>query len=191
MSAVFEKLIANGKVYKFKNLPEEAQLAMAHYMGVDGEAWDLEPYGVFEGLVNTHAFDHDWEKYVAAHKQNAETIVANLKKALPQIIEAKGDSEYGLVTVPTKTLIDAWAEIDSDAIKDFHGNFDAYHAWYQSRRGTSTRGGGKNPTWPVIFSDYEDELLQDGWHRFHQYIANGVKEIACLWYPKEAVVQWD
>jgi len=204
MHSTIQKLIANGKIYKFKDLPEEAQLAIVHYMGVDGEAWDLERFGVFEGLVNTeeklntarkylshHRFDDDFEQYVAAHNQNAQTIVDNLKKALPEIVKGKADSEYGLVTVPTKDLIDAWAEIDSDAVQDFSGDFDAYHAWYQSHRGESNRGGGDNPTWPVILSDFEDEILQDGWHRFHQYIANGAKKIACLWYPEEGVVQWD
>jgi hypothetical protein len=178
-------LLPRGKVYKFKDLPKEAQLAIAHYMGVDGEAWSFEELGVFEGLVDPHEFSaqDEREEFDAAFKHNAEVIVANLKSVLPEIVEAHGDYEIGLVTVPTAELIELWGEIDSDATEDFDGNFDAYHAWYQSTRHDDGRGGGENPTWPVILSGFHDELLEDGWHRFHQYIANGAEEITCLWYP--------
>jgi len=163
-------LIAKGKIHKYKDLPQEAQLAIAHYMGVDGEAWDL---GVFEGV------DSSW-----THQQRADNIVANLKKALPEIVQAHADFELGLVTVPTAELIELWGEIDSDATQDFDGDFDAYHVWYQKfRHQHDGRGGGDNPTWPVILSGFHDELLEDGWHRFHQYIENGAEEITCLWYP--------
>ena len=164
-----QNIIDQGKVYKFKDLPEEAQLALAHYAGVDGEAWDLEPFGVFEGM-SYRPLDV---------QRNGNIIVANLKKAMPKIVEEKGEGEYGLTTMPTKQLIEAFLEIDSDVT-----DFDAYHRCYQDACKKTGRGGGEKPTWPVILSEFEDELLQDGWHRFHQYIENGTEEIACLWYPE-------
>ena len=32
-----------GEIRKYEDLPQEAQLALAHYMAIDGEAWELAP----------------------------------------------------------------------------------------------------------------------------------------------------
>ena len=168
----------NGKIYQFKNLPIEAQLALAHYMGIDGEAWDFAEWGVYEdglrerdvGLTQTQ-FHELWE-------HNAKQLVQNLAKALPQIVERYGKLEYGLVNIPTQQLKDAWLEINDDAVKDYK-TFDAYHQWYQGGNNHYV----KTPTWPVILGSFHFELLEDGWHRFHGYIANNAYEIPALWYP--------
>jgi hypothetical protein len=38
--------------------------------------------------------------------------------------------------------------------------------------------------WPVIMSPFEDETFQDGWHRFHIYVANGHPDIPVIFYPE-------
>jgi hypothetical protein len=68
---------------------------------------------------------------------------------------------------------------DEDCHIDWN-TFDKYHEWYQSR-GNYDHDISK-PLWPVIISSDSEDTLQDGWHRFHCYIAKGVKFIPALYF---------
>jgi|TARA_Y100000034_G_C6675939_1_gene296955 cobalamin biosynthesis Mg chelatase CobN len=89
-----------------------------------------------------------------------------------------GTIEFGYVILPVDALLDFWRNCKSDANEHFE-DFDAYHKWYQNEGNHIT-----NPTWPVILSNFDDEILQDGWHRFHAYIELGANEIPAVWYPR-------
>jgi hypothetical protein len=122
----------------FRDLPVPAQLAMAHYMAIDGEAWQL-PEGT-----------ESWS-------------VSKLKKELPRLLpyfrRAYGDKHFGYVTIPMEALKES---ILQDDIFHQHGidSFEAYDKWLHGQPGFWS---AKHPTtrrWPVILSSYNDETLQ-------------------------------
>ena len=68
-------------------------------------------------------------------------------------------------------------------------NFDHYHEWYLENVLSKDAGRGMPPdsdeVWPVILSTFADEGLQDGSHRFHQYVELGLDKIPVLAYATE------
>lgn len=143
----------------FRNLPRPAQLAMAFYMAVDGEAWPLPP------------------KYVP-YEVSFRTIKRDFPSMLPWFVKEYGDRKFGYVEIPTEILI---REIMADAdIEDQFKEFADYHRWYV-KHGPMPRHEPRN-RWPVILSSEEDETLQDGWHRFHDYVRQGAEIIPALYY---------
>ena len=155
-----------GKIYPFSKLPLTAQLSIAHYMGVDGAAWmQKDDFGVFD----------NGSRYII------EGLISNMDK----IVAHYGTMEIGYVILSAESLKEFWKNCESDSSKHFD-NFDAFHKWYQS-----VGNHIKNPTWPVILSDFDDEILQDGWHRFHAYIEIGATEIPAVWYPGSGVTLFD
>lgn len=137
----------------FRELPLEAQMAVAQYFGVDGEAWPEPVYPV-------------------------------TREQLPGLVKTYGDVVFGYVEVPLDALT---AEVmEDDDLKDaFGSDFEAYHSWYMNDAGPKfspgKKGKYKSDRWPVFLSCYDDETLQDGWHRFHCYYARGVTLVPCLY----------
>ena len=89
-----------------------------------------------------------------------------------------------------------WARAED--IKEYIGNiaagqgyrgWDDYHEWYVenvlSRDDGRGMPRGAMPTWPIILSEFEDEGIQDGSHRLHQYMELGVEAIPCLLFKNE------
>jgi hypothetical protein len=69
---------------------------------------------------------------------------------------------YGLL--PTKIL--------TDEIEKYSGElFSEYHKWY----GNATDHG--NSILPIIINFNNEELIEDGWHRFHSYFEKGLTKI--------------
>ncbi len=68
-------------------------------------------------------------------------------------------------------------------------NFDHYHTWFMENvmAAEPHRGvpAGSKEVWPVILSTFADEGLQDGNHRFHQYVELGLETIPVLAYATE------
>jgi hypothetical protein len=101
------------------------------------------------------------------------------KESISQAVAEYGDIKFGYKIVPMKDLInEIMTRKESDIYEDF-STFDEYHQWYT---------GGVTPPkestiWPVILSSNIFEVLEDGWHRFHSYYAQGLKEIPVIWYP--------
>lgn len=90
--------------------------------------------------------------------------------------------KFGYVKIPTKVLCQAImdnfkAAKDSKDVLNW-ATWDEYHAWYVDCSFIPK----PNDVWPVILNRYDDELLQDGWHRFHAYVIQGVKKVPCLYY---------
>lgn len=145
-----------GKVMPFRKLPPAAQLAIAHYMAINGDAWDLP-----------------WEP--ARMPVRTEEI----RRMMPFFLEEYGDEPFGLVNIPTQALVEAVSQDDFFAGE--WASFEEYHAWYVSHGGVPHHP--KTNRWPVILSSFEDETLQDGWHRFHSYYEQGARTIPAVYYP--------
>ena len=59
-------------------------------------------------------------------------------------------------------------------LADHHGDdFDDYHRWYLANRDVPLH----TQRWPALRSDLSDEYFEDGWHRFHSYLAQGAATI--------------
>ncbi len=178
-----------GVVMPFSQLPTVAQLAMSHYMAVNGEAWEL-PEAVEDTYFNC---SQQWQaksleaiskgksaigEHDAIYRPAKEAFIA----ALPFFIKKYGERKFGLVTVPTAALIAAQMQLHRDD-DDFPGDFDSYHKWFMDHCGTEDHG---DSVWPVILDSTGDALLQDGWHRFHSYVERKLEHIPCLYYPRRA-----
>lgn len=68
-------------------------------------------------------------------------------------------------------------------------HFDHYHQWYLEKvlKTEPNRGVPEHSkeVWPVILSTFADEGLQDGSHRFHQYVEQGRTSVPVLAYTTE------
>jgi hypothetical protein len=56
-------------------------------------------------------------------------------------------------------------------IPDNVSSWDDYQKWYNDKTNHN------NSIFPIIINDESDELIVDGWHRFHSYIKKGFKDI--------------
>lgn len=64
--------------------------------------------------------------------------------------------------------------------EDEWATFDEYHAWYMSQDDPRQVDHGAS-VWPCIAEDIPDgPPIEDGWHRFHSYVAKGMAEIPML-----------
>jgi len=171
----------------FSQLPTPAQLSMAHYMAVNGEAWEL-PEEVEEAYFNC---SRQWqarsleairkgEGAIDEHDAIYRPAKEAFQAALSFFIKKYGERKFGLVTVRTAALIAAHLQFHRDD-DDFPDDFDAYHEWFLAHCGTEDHG---DSVWPVILDSSGDSLLQDGWHRLHFYVERKVDQIPCLYYPR-------
>lgn len=160
-----------GRIVKYRDLPQEAQLALAQYMAVDGEAWEVAP-GLDEAM---RAY---WPK------RDVKSWESVLRKFLPFYIDQYGGFDFGYIdAVPVKALIES-AMTDRELQQDWQG-WQEYHRWYMREAGGPKHNApGKKP-WPVVLSSFDDETLEDGWTRFHQYAERGLKTCPAVWFPRQ------
>ena len=79
---------------------------------------------------------------------------------------------FGYTTVKWSDLLDA---VNGDQVLIEQNRKYDYSYWSPSEY--------EVPTWPVILSNYEDETLQDGWHRFTAYCKLQI-DVPVLFYPQ-------
>jgi len=92
----------------------------------------------------------------------------------PQEVKA---GQYGLVNIPMESLV-AHIMQHNDEIRDNFESFDDYHKWYMTKNEVRAHKQVR----PVTLSPYDDETLQDGWHRFHTYYHNGLKTVPAIMF---------
>lgn len=160
LSRLDDLLAERHQIVAFRNLAEPYQLALVHYMAVDGEAWDAlseVPYGA-----------------------SADEIRNAIIGALPQYVGRYGDCQFGVVALPVGDVLRS--VMQDEEIRDAFSDWAHYHAWYLGCGDVPEHG----PTdrWPVILSGYDDETLQDGWHRLHSYVRAGHSDIPAVFYPE-------
>lgn len=84
---------------------------------------------------------------------------------------------------------DLKAYIEEVAIEQGYESFDHYHSWYKenvlSKEPDRGRPEGAETVWPVILDSYRGEGIQDGLHRFHQYVDAGVEVVPAIAFVDE------
>jgi hypothetical protein len=92
-----------------------------------------------------------------------------------------GKTKFGYGRVPTPELCKAcYANIQVSPVSDHDFvSFSDYNCWYLNQGNVIDHG---KSVWPVILNDFPDEFLQDGWHRFHSYVAKKLKSIPVLYF---------
>jgi hypothetical protein len=105
-------------------------------------------------------------------------------RILPKVIAKYGNKKFVYVEIPVNLLTKAIMQNPhSELYEDFTvkgKTFQDYHEWY-------VKGPLEfhvNHKWPVILGDLHYDILQDGWHRFHDYYRQGVELIPALWHTK-------
>ena len=150
----------------FANLPEEFQLAMAHYMSVDGAAWAVE---------------EDWSDWKWGEggpdpiRQSAlrNDVMTDLRRFMFRFVDHFGNIEFGVVNLPTESLMQAIRDID-----------DGFYSGLTFGKRDAEKWEYEIPTWPVILSSAHNDILQDGWTRFGRYYELGVEFTPCIFYLK-------
>ena len=172
---------AYGKVQAFKNLPLGFKLAMIWYMARNGEAWTTPDQ---EGNV-----DFDWGKKAWTHRSiTSQTMTEEKYKVFLTKNMAWFDKRYGHMKF--KTAMVPHEEFRKSLLANFKSNPEMTHIHTLKQFQELYQAGGsgvnhKDASWPVIFDDYGDSLLQDGWHRIHCYLNKGFPVIPCIGYlPK-------
>jgi hypothetical protein len=145
-----------GKVLPFRKLPSTAKYAMAHYMSIDGEAWKV-PKSIENGYKSKVPPDYDPSVAVV--------------KSIGWYTKYYGNRVFGLVNLPTD---DIFTLFHSPTAIAFHKMQELYE--------------DRKQIWPIILDfspvdEFNVGPIQDGWHRFTDYVTMGLKEIPCLYYP--------
>jgi hypothetical protein len=84
------------------------------------------------------------------------------------------------LTSKEKRKVFYYGEVPIDLIKDEvkdrlgYKTFDEYHKWY----GDDTDHG--DSVIPIIIDFDDEELIIDGWHRFHSYVRKGLDKVPVL-----------
>lgn len=145
----------------YRDMPETHQLAIAHYMSVDGAAW----------AYNHPAFeDWLWGEGTPYEPQMRLEMLEDLRKFLPRFIEHFGGVPFGMADLPCQDLQEVIKECNP-----YYEESDFLNAVSQ------IRGSYETPTWPSILHDSE-EILQDGWTRFHDRISLKIEMTPVVWY---------
>ena len=137
--------------YRFLSLP--AKKALAYYMAIDGEAWELPR--------DYCSVDLPYEKVEEYWARRMAFIVKYCEMAYGHIV-------FGYVEIPMDDILEAWRQTHNEnhpALAD--------HVSVPRRK----------ETWPVILSGFHDEVLQDGNKRLSDYIMTDVKTVPAIWYP--------
>jgi len=161
---------------KFKDLSDPYKRAMAFYMGVDGEAWseafdgldqeDMPRFDAGKDGADWHAF---WNRMLIEY--------------MPKFVELYGDVYFGVLEIDTGRLIDHLAA--SLAMQGDTRSAEEITAGARSTHDLPYHNHAQTDRWPVILSNYEDETMQDGFHRLGNYLRHGATEIPAIFYPQE------
>lgn len=87
---------------------------------------------------------------------------------------AADDREYIYGVIPMQVLKDEIMNCVGGDVGEDWDNFEEYHAWYKEGPGMMNHRN----VWPIILGM---EIIEDGWHRFHGYVAKGLKEVPAVW----------
>lgn len=169
-------LLASGfSISQFRDLPRTHQLALVHYLALDGEAWEWPA-----------AMETEFQNWISENKGiTNERQDAALRRIMVDHIDdfvmVHGDMEIGVAVVDMKVVKQHVLSVDPD-IGD-HGSWDAYHTWYTSGGGVPSYSDSDR--WPCVLSGMDNEAFEDGWHRLHSYAAAGHADLPVIFFPDE------
>lgn len=96
-----------GRIYSFSDLPLTAQLSIAYYMGIDGEAWfRVDDLGLLDKSI----------RYI---------VRRGLKSKMDAIVARYGTMEFGYVILSVETIREFWK----------YDDFPDIDSWYQETGG--------------------------------------------------------
>lgn len=150
-------LIVDKPVVTFAELPVTYQDALIYYMSVDGAAWAVK-----DGW-------EDWQWGDGTCPEFRAEVMEDIAKFRQRFVAAYGERRFGIATLPYQTLIDC---VNGD---------EAFENRKYEVNETPNTSEYVIPTWPVILSDFPDETLQDGWHRFDEYCVRKI-DVPVTWY---------
>jgi hypothetical protein len=156
-----------GRIQPFRALLPAQQMAIAQYCSIAGVSWNA-PLELWN--------------WISRHRGKRTPLAEELPKHMPCYLEQHGEQLFGVVDIPTAELLPRIME--GYQLAEFHGDWAAYHAWYTSFGSTPDHDMTK-PLWPVWFAiDHRDnEALEDGWHRLHDYVRKGMQVIPGVYTP--------
>ena len=152
----------------YRDLPAAHQKAIAHYMAIDGEAWGnyWQPrYGEYPAFDAPAYWADHLHRYVTEH----------------------GHRRFAVLDLPAGTLAQAITTHNTEVAQISGGDWAAYCAWYAQFIDTDTQQGrgvpaGSGELWPVILDHDNHDVIQDGWHRLHDYVGRGLTRIPAVGY---------
>lgn len=159
-----------GRKVLFRDLPKSHQIALIHYMSVDGATWAVTDWSLDQWKWGEGCPDpiHQSELRLESFR--------DIEKNYDLFVDHYGHIQFGVVDIPTKELIQSISE-------------DKYFPeeqleYYKKSDVVGFAAGWEydRPTFPVILSPFEDETLQDGWTRFGRYCELGEETVPCLYY---------
>jgi len=127
-------------------------------MAIDGEAWEV--------------------KVEACGIGSPSKLVAALKRALPGLSRTHAGVLFGRAMLKASVLKRALLASESSLA-------EGIRTWpdYLTRLSHAGVEHPRTNRWPVILSGFEDEVLQDGWHRMGCYLQRGDRLIPAVFYP--------
>lgn len=91
--------------------------------------------------------------------------------------KAYGDLKFEIGEIDIEELK---CKIMADGIFDFD-TFEEYHKWY-CNPSRYEEPDCPFEVFPIIVSDKEESYIEDGWHRFHNYVDKGIKNVPFIKY---------
>jgi len=142
-------------------------MAIAHYNSIAGVAWNA-PLELWN--------------WISRNKGKRASFAEELARHMPCYQEQHGEQLFGVVDIPTAELLPRIMQ--GYQLAEFHGHWAAYHAWYTRFVPTPDHDISR-PLWPVWLAiDHRDnEALEDGWHRLHDYVRKGIQVIPGVYEP--------
>jgi hypothetical protein len=148
------------------NLQEQTN-RIKQMMGVIKESVDL---GDYLNVVPFYKLPYIYQKSLMIFKNEGVTNDDDIKELINDELHSKSKRKmfyFGIVPIDL---------IKDEVAKRLDFNtFDEYHKWYgdeQTNHGDSVL--------PIIIDYDDEELIIDGWHRFHSYVRKGLNKIPVL-----------
>jgi len=136
------------KTTSFKELPFEYKKSLIIYM--------------YEGPVVDWSLDLDRD--IVSQDDKLINILINDYESTGRLRH----KSFGYGLVPMKVL--------TDEIPDRLG-FDSFKEYHKDYVGDNIVTDHGNSVFPIILDFDNDELIEDGWHRFHSYYMKGLKKV--------------
>jgi len=165
----------------YNKLPRPYQLSIAYYMAIDGEAWGI-PDEIMHHISNHYpkaSYTKNREEYKKQWKEYREQLVRLLVKNIHFYIEEDGKQKFKKANIPTAVLMREIFERHVDIRAD-NPTFEDYMKSYEDY--TTVPDHSRRNRWPVIMSGFDDDIIEDGWHRFHCYITQKQRTIPCVFF---------
>jgi len=110
-----------------------------------------------------------------------DRLPEHYRQAMEEYLPYPLKASYRIGEVPMEVIASLVMKFAGDDVEwDANGTFEEYHKWYVS--GCVADEMPDHPThdrWPVILNS--EEVLLDGWHRFHDYYRKGAKMVPVVW----------